>query len=336
MDVLDAHVGVEGSRSILFLEWNLSGFKFDAEAEIWIEIRRAGSYEYRREFLTNFKRGNTEASIDVSNMTDPMNLRLRLKVVLEKHGKRLLVGNLDNFVPRVPKDSNKQKGFLKIIKETGLPAKIITNTNGKKKFELRLKELEITNYEIKSGVVGDEKVDFIKSARVHLNPSLRENYPFTFFECLGHMPCVVIDKSEWVTNFDKKYYIRKPVAEAGEAIKAVYGMKPEKWYGNGALQYIKDLDSGTAKYWKDFVESYKPLVTAKSDSAKINEYSEIKYIDFVRILNRSFLAIDDVKSVLTNRSKYNIIYTDKDTYLAKDPNFVPKEKETTNLESLFA
>ena len=120
MDVLDAHVGVEGTRSILFLEWNLSGFKFDTEAEIWIEIRRAGSYEYRREFLTNFKRGTTVASVDVSNMTDPMNLRLRLKVVLEKNGKRLLVGNLDNFVPRVPKDNNKQKGFLKIIKDDSL------------------------------------------------------------------------------------------------------------------------------------------------------------------------------------------------------------------------
>ena len=41
-------------------------------------------------------------------------------MVLEKHGKRLLVGNLDNFVPRVPKDSNKQKGFLKIIKDDSL------------------------------------------------------------------------------------------------------------------------------------------------------------------------------------------------------------------------
>lgn len=120
MDVLDAHVRVEGSRSILYLEWNLSGFKFDTKAEIWIEIRRAGSYEYRREFLTNFKRGNTEASVDVSNMTDPMNLRLRLKVILDENGKRLLVGNLDNFVPRVPKDSNKQKGFLKIIKDDSL------------------------------------------------------------------------------------------------------------------------------------------------------------------------------------------------------------------------
>ena len=120
MEVLDAHVAVEGSRSILILEWNLSGFKFDKDAEIWIEIRRAGSYEYRREYLTNFKRGNTEARIDVSNMTDPLNLRLRLKVILDKQGKRLLVGNLDNFVPRVPKDLSKQKGFLKIIKDDSL------------------------------------------------------------------------------------------------------------------------------------------------------------------------------------------------------------------------
>ena len=266
--------------------------------------------------------------INVKKLPMPMSER---GLLVENNGTRegiLYIGRWE--------DRKNPEAFLKIIKETGLPAKIITNSNGKKKFEARLAELEITNYEIKSGVVGDEKVDFIKSAKVHFNPSLRENYPFTFFECLGHMPCVVIDKSEWVTNFDKKYYIRKPVSEAGEAIKAVYGMKPEKWYGNGALQYIKDLDSGTAKYWKDFVESYIPSVTSKSDSAKINEYSEIKYVDFVRILNRSFLAIDDVKSVLTNKSKYNIIYTDKDTYLAKDPNFVPSEKETDNLESLFA
>jgi|688.fasta_scaffold60129_7 glycosyltransferase involved in cell wall biosynthesis len=266
--------------------------------------------------------------INVKKLPMPMSER---GLLVENNGTRegvLYIGRWE--------DRKNPEAFLKIIKETGLPAKIITNSNGKKKFEARLAELEITNYEIKSGVVGDEKVDFIKSAKVHFNPSLRENYPFTFFECLGHMPCVVIDKSEWVTNFDKKYYIRKPVSEAGEAIKAVYGMKPEKWYGNGALQYIKDLDSGTAKYWKDFVESYTPSVTSKSDSAKINEYSEIKYIDFVRILNRSFLAIDDVKSVLTNKSKYNIIYTDKDTYLAKDPTFVPSEKETDTLESLFA
>ena len=120
MDVIDAHVGLVGSRSTLFMEWNLSGFGFEPEAEIWVEIRRAGSYEYRREFLTNFRKGNTEASIDVSNMSDPLNLRLRFKIVQSGNGKRILVGNLDNFVPRIPQESNKQKGFLKIIMDESL------------------------------------------------------------------------------------------------------------------------------------------------------------------------------------------------------------------------
>lgn len=120
MEVLDARVDIDGARTILFLEWNLSGFGFDPESEIWLEIRRAGSYEYRREFLTSFKRGSTDSRIDVTNMTDPMNLRLRLKVIRNKENKRLLVGNLDNFVPRVPKDTSKQKGFLKIIKDESL------------------------------------------------------------------------------------------------------------------------------------------------------------------------------------------------------------------------
>jgi hypothetical protein len=212
----------------------------------------------------------------------------------------------------------------------------MTNANGKKKFEARLKELKITDYEIKASIVGQEKVDFIKSAKVHFNPSLRENYPFTFFECLGHMPCVVIDKSEWVTNFDSKYYIRVTMDKASDAVKAAYAITTQEWYDNGAMNYIQTLDYETSKQWVDFLDGYKSSVFAKSDSAKINEYDEIKYLDFINILNRTNLAIDDVKSVLTNKSKYNIIYTDKDTYLSKDPNFIPKEEATSSLESLFA
>jgi len=232
-------------------------------------------------------------------------------------------------------DRKNPEAFLKVIKETGLPAKIMTNANGKKKFEARLAELGITDYEIKAGIVGKEKVDFIKSAKVHFNPSLRENYPFTFFECLGHMPCIVIDKSEWVTNFDSKYYIRLPLNEVAETLKLEYNAD-RKDRNHDALQYIKHLDFQTSDRWKKFLSGYNQTSLARSDSAKINDYSEIKYADFIRVLNRTQLAIDDVKSVLTNKSKYNIIYTDNDTYLSKDPNFIPKEEATSSLESLFA
>lgn len=231
-------------------------------------------------------------------------------------------------------DRKNPEAFLKIIKETGLPAKIMTNTNGKKKFELRLIELGITGYEIKAGIVGKEKVDFIKSAKVHFNPSLRENYPFTFFECMGQMPSVVIDKSEWVTNFDSKFYTRVPLDKAADEIKRVYGISSEDWYNTGALEYIKRLHNNTSKKWNEFLEQNTQKDIPKTDKAKINEYTTVKYSKYIMDLKRSQLAIDDVKSVLTNRSKFNIIYTDTDTYLTKEKDFIPKE-ENSNLESLF-
>jgi len=224
------------------------------------------------------------------------------------------------------------EAFLKVIKETGLPAKIITNSNGKKKFEARLAELGITNFEMKAGIVGKEKVDFIRSSKVHFNPSLRENYPFTFFECLGHMPCVVLDKSEWVTNFSKELYTRVSIDKAGEAIKALYNSN-----AGGALEYVKELDINTAEKWVDFLDNYKSSSISNSDAAKINEYTTVKYLDFIKDLNRKNLAIEDIKSVLTNKHKYNIIYTDEHTYLSKEKHFVPREENTKgSLEDLFA
>lgn len=120
MDVLESHVEVKENRSTLFLKWDFSGYKFDPSSQVWLEIRRAGSYEYRRELLGAYKKGITEASIDVSNMTDPRNLRLRLKVSLDQGKKKILLGNLDNFVPRVPQDETHQRGFLSILKDESL------------------------------------------------------------------------------------------------------------------------------------------------------------------------------------------------------------------------
>ena len=265
--------------------------------------------------------------VDVEHLSMPMSERELLTSDYSERKGVLYIGRWE--------DRKNPEAFLKVIKETGLPAKIMTNANGKKKFEARLAELGITDYEIKASIVGKEKVDFIKSAKVHFNPSLRENYPFTFFECLGHMPCIVIDKSEWVTNFDPAYYIRLPLNEVAAVLKVEYNAD-RKQRNHDALQYIKHLDFQTSDRWKKFLSSYTQTSLSRSDSAKINDYTEIKYSDFIKILNRTQLAIDDVKSILTNKSKYNIIYTDNDTYLSKDPNFIPKEEVTSSLESLFA
>jgi hypothetical protein len=74
---------------------------------------------------------------------------------------------------------------------------------------------------------------------------------------------------------------------------------------------------------------------SNSDRAQINEHETVCYKEYLISLNRKNISVDDIKSVLTNKHKFNIIYTDEHTYLTKDKNFIPNEKNNS-LESLFA
>ena len=78
-------------------------------------------------------------------------------------------------------DRKGAKTFLEVIKATGLPAKILTNEPGAKKFEASLKEIG-AEYEIKTSIIGQEKVDFIASARVALNVAIGESFGMAFQE----------------------------------------------------------------------------------------------------------------------------------------------------------
>ena len=72
---------------------------------------------------------------------------------------------------------------------------------------------------------------------------------------------------------------------------------------------------------------------SNTNSAKVNSYDTVKYRDYITDLNREHLAREDFESVLSNKKKFcNIIYTDNDTYLSKDPQFKPVEEvSSTNL-----
>jgi len=226
--------------------------------------------------------------------------------------------------------------FIRVIKETGLPAKVITNTNGAKKFEEALKAIG-AKYEIKIGVYGKEKVDFITSARVAYNPAIRESFGLAFYECMGQLPTVAIKGMSWLDNFSSQWYWCEEKKNIPRLILKLYEDFPNSriWYSKSQLNTIvKEHDEGIQE-WIDCFESFTP-VESNSTRATINEYEQIKYSDFILKLNRKDLSIDDVRSVLTNKTKFNIIYTDENTYLSKDPNFVPKEDKAHTLESLFS
>ncbi len=218
--------------------------------------------------------------------------------------------------------------YIKVMKETGLPCKVMTNSNGAKKFEKAFSEAGITDYEIKIAIVGQEKVDFIKSCKVFFMPALGENYPFAFSECLGHMPCVVLDNQEWSDNFDEKYFYKEKLANAGNLIKLLYNV--DNYYANGALDYINQLDNDTAKGWIQFLDNF-IAKRSNTNAAKINNYDTVCYRDYIKELDRGHLAREDFESVLANRHKYIVnVYTDDNTYLSKNPVFKPEEEETVS------
>jgi len=225
--------------------------------------------------------------------------------------------------------------FIRVIKETGLPAKVITNTNGARKFEEALKAIG-AKYEIKIGIYGKEKVDFITSARVAYNPAIRESFGLAFYECMGQLPTVAIEGMSWLKNFSKQYYFSDEKKNIPALVLKLYNdfADAKTWYSKNPLAYIKIEHAMGIQSWINIFNSFVP-VESNSDRATINEYDNINYSDFIIKLNRKDLAVDDVRSVLTNKTKFNIIYTDENTYLSKDPNFVPKEDKAHTLESLF-
>jgi hypothetical protein len=232
------------------------------------------------------------------------------------------------FIGRWEEGKNPE-AYIRVMKECMLPCKVMTNSTGAKKFEKAFSEANITNYEIRAGITGEEKVNFIRSSSVFFMPSLRENYPFAFLECLGHMPCVVLDNQDWSDNFNSQYYHKVNIKDASKLIKTIYG-------GNqlvSALDYVKHLDEEVSQGWIHFLFDFKPR-KAKGNKAMINNFNTVKYNEYIEALNRKQLAREDFESVLTNRYKFRTIYTDTDTWLTKDPSFEPINEEESLFEGL--
>jgi len=139
------------------------------------------------------------------------------------------------------------EAYIRVMKECGLPCKVMTNSNGAKKFEKAFNDAGITNYEIRAGITGQEKVDFIKSCKVSFNTSLIENYPFAFLECVGHMPVVVLDTQSWAENFDTQFYHKVKLSDASAKIKELYSSN----YDDQALEYVNKLNDLAKSSWSN-------------------------------------------------------------------------------------
>jgi hypothetical protein len=213
--------------------------------------------------------------------------------------------------------------YLDLIEQTKLPARVMTNSNGAKKFEERLKKMGV-DYKIAISITGQEKVDFITSCRIAFNPSTVESYGMAFYEQHIQMPTFVLENQRWTNNFNKEYFFTTTKKNMANDILEMYNNN-QSWYEIGSLSHAQQQESTVFLKWNECFNDFESK-KSNTNTAKICNENTIKHSDFINNLNRSIICIDDVRSVLTNKHKFRVIYTDDDTYLTKDPNFEPIEE----------
>lgn len=242
--------------------------------------------------------------------------------LLEKHNKPR-EGVL--FVGRWEEGKNPEL-FLELIEQTQLPAKVMTSANGAKKFEERLKKIGVT-YDIRVGIIGKEKVDFMTSARVAFNPSTVESYGMAFYEQHIQLPTFVLENQRWTKNFDGHFFFETNKKDMASDVKGAYDMfaTSNDWYSKGSLDHAIAQEDTVFHKWNKCFSEFKTK-QSNSNTAAICKEHTVKHSDFIKGLCRNVICIDDVRSVLSNKHKFTVTYTDNDTYLSKDPHFVPTEE----------
>lgn len=234
------------------------------------------------------------------------------------------------FVGRWEEGKNPEL-FIDLIEQTKLPAKVMTSPNGVKKFEERLDKIGVA-YDVRASIVGKEKVNFIKSSRIAFNPSIVESYGMAFYEQHIQLPTLVLENQRWTKNFNSDFFYtctKKDMAKRANQLYSTFE-KAESWYNLGSLTNAQAIESKVFYKWNECFNEFTSK-QSNNNTAKICNETTVKLQDYIGELGRKIICIDDIRSVLTNKHKFRVIYTDDNTYLTKDPTFEPNETK----EELF-
>jgi hypothetical protein len=215
--------------------------------------------------------------------------------------------------------------FVKLIAQTGLPARIMTSSNGVKKFEKAFADAGVpeSQYIIKAGIIGQEKVDFMTNCRVAFNPSIVESYGMAFHEQQIQMPTVCLDGQRWTKNFDDTRFF---ICDKNnmDIVLHLYNQYEyaKEWYESKIVETFIKEENQVFDKWKKCFDDFIPK-TVKTETAAIVTYPSVVYKTFIDSLNRKSLSLsNDIRSIYNNKGKFKVIYTDEHTHLTKDSDYV--------------
>lgn len=133
--------------------------------------------------------------------------------------------------------------FIRVCVETGQHAKVMTSQKGVKKFQQAFEQAGVVNYTIKHSISGQEKIDFIKSAKVGYHPSRLETFGYGVMETSCVIPTVTLDYP-W-TLIHEGYVTRATKDNVVDVIKGM--IESDQEYAGPHASYHDDI----FKSWSD-------------------------------------------------------------------------------------
>lgn len=113
--------------------------------------------------------------------------------------------------------------FAAKVAKAGLPAKVLTNKTGEWKFEKTFEKYDVTDYEIRSQITGQEKANFIKSAQIAFHPAKLESYGFSAMETLAAgLPTLLVHEYGWWQAFIDEGVHITPIRQAHLKLQQLY------------------------------------------------------------------------------------------------------------------
>lgn len=178
-----------------------------------------------------------------------------------------------------PRDQRKDpKRFIELIKNTGLPAKILTKPKSAKAFEKELKDAGV-EFEIKCDLTTEQKVEFIKSMRVGFFPSIREGFGLGVFECAHVIPTFVIQEYDWIRNLEG-FVIPVKNKDAESVILSAY----------------EHLKPNGSQYKAPFLDYHD-----KAREQWLKVFSDLEQVPKKKRVNHISAIVDKAKTISVNR-----------------------------------
>ena len=203
---------------------------------------------------------------------------------------------------------------LSKLKDKNIKVKVMTAKQHVEKATKDLLKIGFNNLDIRGGIIGKEKVDFIKSSKICVNTSKRESFCFALFEALGHCHCIVLEKYNWWEHFGRSNLnLGKNNNHIAELIEDLL----DKDVPETQIDYVRSYDQSAKDQWNDILNT---KLSKNRDFKSSGFYKTLEqkggmfwdeFMDEV-VKNRSDIPVS-VDDVVTAYNSWDLIESDNDT-----------------------